>query len=114
MIRIRDCTVCAGLGIVGPTLSETCTAPGCVSGSVKEEVPDSPGRVPEPSLQRLSNTRIPFGKYEGDTLGEVADKDPLYLDWLTNKELYGKFRADFNEFMAHPNIVRVMSTAANK
>lgn len=27
---------------------------------------------------------MPFGKYKGHTLGEIADEDLLYLDWLND------------------------------
>jgi len=27
---------------------------------------------------------MPFGKYKGKTLGEIADIDLLYLDWLND------------------------------
>jgi hypothetical protein len=25
---------------------------------------------------------MPFGKYKGETLGDIAASDPAYLDWL--------------------------------
>jgi exodeoxyribonuclease X-like protein/putative quorum-sensing-regulated virulence factor len=28
------------------------------------------------------DTVMPFGKYKGKTLGDIADEDLLYLDWL--------------------------------
>lgn len=30
---------------------------------------------------------MPWGKYKGRTLKEIADEDILYLDWLNGKDL---------------------------
>ena len=32
---------------------------------------------------------MPFGKYKGATLGEIADADVLYLDWLVGRDIRG-------------------------
>ena len=33
-----------------------------------------------------SEIRMPFGKYRNCTLGDIADADLLYLDWLNDPE----------------------------
>jgi len=35
-----------------------------------------------PSLAEAMDTRLGFGKFAGLTLGEVADVEPTYLDWI--------------------------------
>ena len=34
------------------------------------------------TLQAAEEFRIPFGKYKGRPLSEIAEHDVLYLDWL--------------------------------
>jgi curved DNA-binding protein CbpA len=36
----------------------------------------------EPSLDEAAEREIEFGKFRGHTLGEVADFEPSYIDWL--------------------------------
>jgi curved DNA-binding protein CbpA len=35
-----------------------------------------------PSLEQARATEIVFGKFHGHTLGEIADFEPTYIDWL--------------------------------
>lgn len=43
------------------------------------------GRRPElPSLEDARATVLGFGRFHGKTLGEVADDDPTYLDWIAS------------------------------
>jgi curved DNA-binding protein CbpA len=37
-------------------------------------------------------TRLDFGRYEGWTLGEVAGRDPTYLDWLRRHASGARYR----------------------
>ncbi len=37
---------------------------------------------PQPSLPEASAFELPFGKFRGHTLGEVAAFEPSYVDWL--------------------------------
>ena len=39
-------------------------------------------RDTETQSGRSEEVVIPFGKYRGKSLGEIADADLLYLDWL--------------------------------
>jgi hypothetical protein len=40
-------------------------------------------RPPEPpSLENARNFEIVFGKFHGHTLGQIADFEPTYIDWL--------------------------------
>lgn len=34
-------------------------------------------------MAEATDTVMPFGKYEGRTLGDIAEHDPLYIDWLS-------------------------------
>jgi len=36
--------------------------------------------------------RLDFGRYEGWTLGEVAQRDPIYLDWLRRHQSGARYR----------------------
>jgi hypothetical protein len=38
----------------------------------------------EPSLQEAQDLELGFGKFHGHTLGEVADFEPSYIDWLAS------------------------------
>lgn len=39
-----------------------------------------------------------FGKYKGRTLGEIADADVLYLDWLRDQQIRDpRLRAAIND-----------------
>jgi curved DNA-binding protein CbpA len=41
-------------------------------------------RPPEPpSLQAARDLMIEFGKFHGHTLGQIADFEPTYIDWLS-------------------------------
>jgi len=35
---------------------------------------------------------MPFGKYKGKTLAEIAEADVMYLDWLNDGKLYGQLK----------------------
>ena len=39
------------------------------------------------SLQQAEAVVMPFGKYKGRNLGEIAKIDLLYLDWLVGKDI---------------------------
>ena len=39
-----------------------------------------------------AGTRLDFGRYEGWTLGEVAKRDPDYLDWLRRHQSGARYR----------------------
>ena len=39
-----------------------------------------------------ADTRLDFGRYEGWTLGEVAARDPEYLDWLRRHASGARYR----------------------
>jgi curved DNA-binding protein CbpA len=43
------------------------------------------GRVPSgPSLDEARETVLEFGRFHGYTLGEVADLEPTYIDWIAH------------------------------
>ncbi len=35
-----------------------------------------------PSLEEARSTTLEFGRFHGSTLGEVADREPTYIDWI--------------------------------
>lgn len=37
-----------------------------------------------PSLQEARSTPLEFGRFHGHTLGEVADHEPTYIDWIAH------------------------------
>jgi hypothetical protein len=37
---------------------------------------------PLPSLEKAAATVVPFGKFHGHTLGEIAAFEPSYIDWM--------------------------------
>lgn len=42
---------------------------------------------------RADDLTLPFGQYKGRTLGEVADTDLRYLDWLIGQDWFlAKYR----------------------
>jgi hypothetical protein len=38
----------------------------------------------EPSIEDAQDLELIFGKFHGHTLGEVADFEPSYIDWLAS------------------------------
>ena len=43
-----------------------------------------PSRIRMPSLEEARATVLGFGRFHGQTLGEVADKEPTYIDWIAS------------------------------
>lgn len=43
-----------------------------------------PGSVRLPSLDEARATVLGFGRFHGLTLGEVAEKEPTYIDWIAS------------------------------
>jgi len=43
-----------------------------------------PSRVRMPSLDEARATVLGFGRFHGRTLGEVADAEPTYIDWIAS------------------------------
>ena len=37
-----------------------------------------------PSLDEARATVLGFGRFHGQTLGDVADKEPTYIDWIAS------------------------------
>lgn len=42
----------------------------------------SPSRIPLPTLEEARLTPLEFGRFHGRTLGEVAELEPTYVDWI--------------------------------
>ena len=43
-----------------------------------------PSRARLPSLEDARATVLGFGRFHGQTLGEVADSEPTYIDWIAS------------------------------
>jgi curved DNA-binding protein CbpA len=43
-----------------------------------------PSRVRSPSLDEARATILGFGRFHGLTLGEVAEREPTYIDWIAS------------------------------
>jgi curved DNA-binding protein CbpA len=43
-----------------------------------------PSRVRLPSLEDARSTVLGFGRFHGLTLGEVAEREPTYIDWIAS------------------------------
>jgi hypothetical protein len=39
-------------------------------------------RPPVPTLEEARAATLEFGRFHGSTLGEVADREPTYIDWI--------------------------------
>ena len=52
------------------------------NGPVLRKMNESTSEVP--TLEDARSTVLGFGRFHGRTLGEVADRDPTYLDWIAS------------------------------
>jgi curved DNA-binding protein CbpA len=52
------------------------------NGPIQRSV--DPSRVRLPSLDEARATVLGFGRFHGLTLGEVADREPTYIDWIAS------------------------------
>jgi hypothetical protein len=43
-----------------------------------------PARVQLPSLDEARSTVLGFGRFHGLTLGQVAEQEPTYIDWIAS------------------------------
>ena len=43
-----------------------------------------PSSVRLPSLEEARATVLGFGRFHGQTLGQVADREPTYIDWIAS------------------------------
>jgi curved DNA-binding protein CbpA len=62
--------------------------PTGTSGSSDPHVAYDPGRGERPRQASSDSTsKLDFGRYEGWSLGQLVDKDPDYLEWLTRTSI---------------------------
>jgi curved DNA-binding protein CbpA len=52
------------------------------NGPVQRTV--EPSRIHLPSLEEARATVLGFGRFHGLTLGEVAEREPTYIDWIAS------------------------------
>ena len=43
-----------------------------------------PASILLPSLDEARATVLGFGRFHGQTLGEVAEREPTYIDWIAS------------------------------
>jgi len=64
---------------------------------VSYEMPDP---MPATPPGKASGSRLDFGRYAGWSLGQVAAKDPEYLQWLTRTPIGRAFSREIDEMLA--------------
>lgn len=47
---------------------------------------------------------MPFGKYKGDTLGDIVEKDKQYLIWLYQQDIQPKLHMKIEEVLNNTGI----------
>lgn len=52
-------------------------------------------------IKTYSNFRIPFGKYKGKTLDDIANDYPSYFIFLTKSEASGKLKNELDRIMSN-------------
>ena len=59
------------------------------------------------TFKEAAAQKMPFGKYIGKTIDEVAETDSglQYLDWLNGQNTYGRFKVALIRYLAEPAIV---------
>lgn len=60
------------------------------------------------TFAEAKEVRLPFGKYCGVSLDDVAKTDEglKYLDWLRGRELFGRIKAALDIYLGDPGIKR--------
>lgn len=71
----------------GSAVASTATPLGPVTLPSANRKPPAANPVPCSPAPGPCLMVMPFGKYRGKTLGEIADADILYLDWLNGQEI---------------------------
>jgi DnaJ-class molecular chaperone len=56
-------------------------------------------RVPAPPRSESAGTRIPFGRYQGWTLRDLARQDPDYLRWLSRHSSGIAYRTEIYQIL---------------
>ncbi len=57
------------------------------------------GAVPPPPRSRSAGTRLPFGRYAGWTLRDLARQDPDYLRWLSRHASGLRYRTEIYQIL---------------
>ena len=53
---------------------------------------------------------MPFGKHEGETIWQIAQSDPKWLDWAAGN-IKGQVGEKLREAVKHPDIARRIDNA---
>ena len=67
---------------------------------------ETPAPMPATPPGKPSGSRLDFGRYAGWSLGQVAAKDPEYLQWLARTPIGRAFTREIDELLAARATVR--------
>ena len=62
------------------------------------------GAVPPPPRADSAGTRLPFGRYSGWTLRDLARQDPTYLRWLSRHASGLRYRTEIYQVLSRMGV----------
>jgi curved DNA-binding protein CbpA len=62
------------------------------------------GAVPPPPRAESAGTRLPFGRYAGWTLRDLARQDPTYLRWLSRHASGLRYRTEIYQILGRMGV----------
>lgn len=62
------------------------------------------GAAPPPPRSRSAGTRLPFGRYAGWTLRDLARQDPDYLRWLSRHASGLRYRTEIYQILGRQGV----------
>jgi curved DNA-binding protein CbpA len=66
--------------------------------------PRPTGSVPPPPRADSAGTRLPFGRYAGWTLRDLARQDPTYLRWLSRHASGLRYRTEIYQVLSRMGV----------
>jgi hypothetical protein len=60
--------------------------------------------VPPPPRAESAGTRLPFGRYAGWTLRDLARQDPTYLRWLSRHASGLRYRTEIYQILGRMGV----------
>jgi curved DNA-binding protein CbpA len=64
----------------------------------------TPSSVPPPARADSAGTRLPFGRYAGWTLRDLARQDPTYLRWLSRHASGLRYRTEIYQILGRMGV----------
>jgi hypothetical protein len=64
----------------------------------------TPSSVPPPTRADSAGTRLPFGRYAGWTLRDLARQDPTYLRWLSRHASGLRYRTEIYQILGRMGV----------